>query len=188
MCRLQLDMADYTYSPQRDKSETNTQSKPSPSPSPSPAIKPSLSFAPEQLQSSTATPTLSAPTGTVYTALPFTEVTAINITCPSALYLAGQDIVQFKNKYQFNCMNKKNMASVSDLMSFTAYSFQQCVDACMQWNAMGNRPMCMASVIASTFQYRRTSGNGANCWLKVNSSTIVDSEDTTIAAYVLPSS
>jgi hypothetical protein len=169
-----------------DKAETNTQ--PTPSPSPLPATKPSLSFAPEQLQSSTATSTLSAPTGTVYTALPFTEVNAINITCPSALYLAGQDIAQFKNKYQFNCMNKKNMASVTDLMSFTAYTFQQCVDACMQWNAMGNRPMCMASVVSSTFQYRRTSGNGANCWLKVNSSTIIDSQDTTIAAYVLPSS
>jgi hypothetical protein len=169
------------YTRRSDKAETNTQ------PTPSPTIPLVLSFASQQSPVATPTPS-SAPTGTVYTALPFTEVNAINITCPSDLYLAGEDIVQFKNKYQFNCLNKKNMAAVPDLMSFTAYTFQQCVDACMQWNAMGNRPICMAAIVSSTFRYRRTAGNGANCWLKRNSTTIIDSQDTTIASYVVPSS
>jgi hypothetical protein len=162
---------------------THTERSEKAEPTPSSTSLPS-STAPSQ--SSIATPS-STPTGTVYTVLPFTQVNAINVTCPSSLYTSGQDIPEVNGKYQFNCQNNKNMAGVPDLMSFTAYTLQQCVDACTQWNAMGNRPLCMASVIASSFQYRRTSGNGANCWLKNASKNLQDSADATVASYILPS-
>lgn len=176
LLRLERRLVLFCLHRSRDKSELQTQPTPSFSASPTSSV-PS--------QSVPATPS-STPTDGVYLPLPFAQVNTINVTCPSATYMAGQDVPELNNKYQFKCQNNKNLGGMVDLMSFTAYSFQQCVDACSQWNAMGRKPTCMGAVVGANFKYRRTSGNGANCWLKNATANLEDSSDTTLASYILP--
>jgi hypothetical protein len=76
----------------------------------------------------------------------------------------------FKAKYTYKCQNNRNIANGnSDIASFTAYTLQQCFDACSQWNEMGRANVsCVAAVVSSKLAITRASGNGANCWLKSN--------------------
>jgi hypothetical protein len=74
-----------------------------------------------------------------------------------------------------------------DLFAFTAYSVQQCVDACSQWNESATKnATCLAAVISSKLGVQRTQGTGANCWLK--SSTARDNgniADMTLAKLIV---
>jgi hypothetical protein len=57
---------------------------------------------------------------------------------------------------------------VLDLTSFTAYTLEQCVDACSQYNFRDKNATCQAVVINDDVAFLRGRGNGANCWLKSN--------------------
>lgn len=56
-------------------------------------------------------------------------------------------------------------------MSFTAYSLQQCVDACSQYNYRAGSG-CKGIVIQGNVGRSSRLGNGANCWLKNNTSPL----------------
>jgi hypothetical protein len=70
--------------------------------------------------------------------------------------------------YKYNCLDNTNIGGVIDLASFTAYTLEQCVDACSQWNFRAKDETCQAIVINNDIGYQRSDGNGANCWLKSN--------------------
>jgi hypothetical protein len=71
-------------------------------------------------------------------------------------------------RYRYNCLDNTDIPDLPNLMSFTAYTLEQCVDACSQYSAMGNgtNAVCRAAVINADFSQRYVRGNGANCWLK----------------------
>jgi hypothetical protein len=112
-------------------------------------------------------------TGTDYAARPFGAIQSINATCPSTLLISSQlesKMSDISGRYTYNCLDSTNILD-ADLMSFTAYTLEQCVDACSQYSAMngGANTTCKAAVISSDFSARYETANGANCWLKSGS-------------------
>ncbi|KNG52152.1 hypothetical protein TW65_00619 [Stemphylium lycopersici] len=132
--------------------------------------------APEETPSSDPTPTSANnpseywETDTTYTARPFGAVQSINATCPSTLLVSSRledKTSDISGRYTYNCLDSTNILSDSNLMGLTAYTLEQCVDACSQYSAMGSaNGTCKAAVINSDFRQRYETGNGANCWLK----------------------
>ncbi|KAI1514786.1 hypothetical protein Ptr86124_006109 [Pyrenophora tritici-repentis] len=117
-----------------------------------------------------ASPTNSGQDEDAYTARPFGAVQSINTTCPSTLLVSSQlegKTSDISSRYTYSCLDSTNIL-VLNLMSFTAYTLEQCVDACSQYNAMKNdmNTTCKATVINSDFRKNYESGIGANCWLK----------------------
>ncbi|KAH7549205.1 hypothetical protein J3E72DRAFT_344457 [Bipolaris maydis] len=115
-------------------------------------------------------PTQTQPSGAAYTARPFGAIQSINTICPSTLLISSQ--LEGRNsdisgRYTYNCLDNTNILDEPNLMAFTAYTLEQCVDACSQYSAMGNKnETCKAVVINSQFRERYETGHGANCWLK----------------------
>lgn len=124
--------------------------------------------------SSTLTPaepsTRIQPSGAAYVARPFGTIQSINTTCPSTLLISSQ--LEGKNseisgRYTYSCLDNTNILDKPDLMAFTAYTLEQCVDACSQYSAMSNKnETCKAVVINSQFREKYETGYGSNCWLK----------------------
>ena len=109
-------------------------------------------------------------TGTDYIALPFGTIQSINTTCPSTLLISSRlegKTSDISGVYTYSCLDSTNILD-STLMSFTAYTLEQCVDACSQYSAMDSSTnnTCKAAVISSDFRGRYETANGANCWLK----------------------
>ncbi|KAL1800839.1 hypothetical protein ACET3X_001181 [Alternaria dauci] len=109
-------------------------------------------------------------TATDYTARPFGAIQSINTTCPSTLLISSQlegKTSDISGAYRYSCLDSTNILD-STLMSFTAYTLEQCVDACSQYSAMDNSSnnTCKAAVISSDFGRKYETANGANCWLK----------------------
>jgi hypothetical protein len=110
-------------------------------------------------------------TGAAYTARPFGATQLINTTCPSTLLISSQlegKHSDISGRYRYNCLDNTTIPDLPNLMVFTAYTLEQCVDACSQYSAMGNNTNATrkAAVINGDFIQRYESGNGANCWLK----------------------
>jgi hypothetical protein len=132
--------------------------------------------------SSTATSTSSSASSTssagndqdnvaTYAARPFGAIQSINATCPSTLLVSSQlegKTSDISGRYRYNCLDNTNIPDLPNLVAFTAYSLEQCVDACSQYSAMNNSTSttCKAAVINADFSQRYESANGANCWLK----------------------
>ena len=114
---------------------------------------------------------------TAYTARPFGAIQSINATCPSTLLISSQlegNVSHISGRNTYSCLDNTNTMDESDLMTFTAYTLEQCVDACSQYSAMGSKnETCKAVVINSQFRERYEMENGADCWLKgtVNSAS-----------------
>jgi hypothetical protein len=100
--------------------------------------------------------------------------------------VSGADIPNWRDKYRYICTNNQNMGrQEDDITAFTAYTLQQCVDACSQWNEVQSSLPCVGIVINSRLGSQRSQGNGANCWLK-SSVTLdnVNKEDNTFAQLI----
>ncbi|KAF2824460.1 hypothetical protein CC86DRAFT_384087 [Ophiobolus disseminans] len=153
-------------------------------PTPS-AIQPSPLPSPSMAHASTSMPASSAstPSFAMYSALPFAAVHMINTTCPSSTLSFGADAPDLGSAYQYNCLANKNLRD-ADLTSFTAYTLEQCVDACSQWNAAHGNRGCKGVVISYRVMYKRQTGNGANCWLKSGAESQESSVDGTVAILV----
>lgn len=140
-------------------------------PTPTSAI-PSDSSADAPSDTPTETPSVgSGDTGTHYTARPFGAIQSINATCPSTLLISSRmegKTSDISGRYTYNCLDSTNILDTT-LMSFTAYTLEQCVDACSQYSAMNASETCKAAVINSDFSARYETENGANCWLKSGS-------------------
>ena len=109
-------------------------------------------------------------TGVDYTVRPFGAIQSINTTCPSTLFTSSRlegKTSDISGRYMYSCLDSTNILD-STLMSFTAYTLEQCVDACSQYSAMHSSidNICKAAVISSDFSGRYETANGANCWLK----------------------
>jgi hypothetical protein len=126
--------------------------------------------APNTTATSVEAPDESQDSSGVYTARPFGAIQSINTTCPSTTLVSSQlegKTTNISGRYTYSCLDSTNILDGSDLMSFTAYTLEQCVDACSQYSAMGNKnETCKAVVINSQFRQSYETGNGANCWLK----------------------
>ncbi|KAH4023793.1 hypothetical protein HBH98_064200 [Parastagonospora nodorum] len=158
-----------------DQSAEPLEALPSSASSPSSSPVQSVSASPissSATQSAIVTSASSTVRAVAYAPLDFTQVNTINIECPPNVYVSGQE---WGKKYRYNCEKRRSVGLGGiDVSSFTAYTFQQCVDACSQWNEMTTKTTpCKAVVIASDLMGRRSAGNGANCWLKSSS----DSDD-----------
>jgi hypothetical protein len=160
----------------RNKSESNASASPSPISSSIPSASPSNSAA---ANNSSPTPSASSasasstPPTVGYAPLNFAQVSTIKIDCPTPnVYVPGSERGA---KSRYNCEPRRSVGLGGvDVAAFTAYTFQQCVDACSQWNELSTKSQpCKAVVIAADLGNRRTIGNGANCWLKSSS----DSDD-----------
>lgn len=119
-----------------------------------------------------ATPTNSSNSGTAtdtapYTALPIAQVRTIDATCPGDVLNYNDQLPGLSRQYVYSCQNGTNYGDLPDLVSFTAYTLQQCVEACSQYNEMKLGTKCAVAVINSAVENLRTSkmGNGANCTL-----------------------
>jgi hypothetical protein len=109
--------------------------------------------------------------GATYTARPFGAIQSINTTCPSTLLISSQlegKTSDISGRYRYSCLDNTNIPDLPYLMSFTAYTLEQCVDACSQYSAMsdGTNATCKAAIINAEFSQRYVNENGANCWLK----------------------
>lgn len=106
----------------------------------------------------------------MYMAQPFGAIQSIKSTCPSTILVSSQlegKATKISGRYTYNCLDSTNILDGSDLMEFTAYTLEQCVDACSQYSAMASKnETCKAVVINSEFRQSYETGNGANCWLK----------------------
>jgi hypothetical protein len=109
--------------------------------------------------------------GATYTARAFGAIQSINTTCPSTLLVSSQlegKISDISGRYRYNCLDNTNISG-PNLVAFTAYTLEQCVDSCSQYSAMSNSTdgaKCKAAVINAAFSKQYESSNGANCWLK----------------------
>ncbi|CAE7174651.1 hypothetical protein P3342_007815 [Pyrenophora teres f. teres] len=117
-----------------------------------------------------ASPTGSGQDNDAYMARPFGAVQSINTTCPSTLLISSQlegKTSDISGRYTYSCLDSTNILDLN-LMSFTAYTLEQCVDACSQYNVIENgmNTTCKAAVVNSDFRKNYESGIGANCWLK----------------------
>jgi hypothetical protein len=134
-----------------------------------PTASPSNSAADTPSETPTGSPSVgSENTGTDYTARPFGAIQSINATCPSTLLISSRlegKKSDISGRYTYSCLDSTNILD-NTLMSFTAYTLEQCVDACSQYSAMDANNTCKAAVINSDFSGRYETENGANCWLK----------------------
>ncbi|XP_014551604.1 hypothetical protein COCVIDRAFT_30878 [Bipolaris victoriae FI3] len=128
----------------------------------------------DSTSSSTSAPaepsTQTQPSSAVYTARPFGTIQSINTTCPSTLLISSQlegKTSEISGRYTYSCLDDTNILDEPNLMAFTAYTLEQCVDACSQYSAISYRnETCKAVVISSQFREKYETGYGANCWLK----------------------
>jgi hypothetical protein len=89
-----------------------------------------------------------------------------------------------RNLYTYNCLDNTNIGGVLDIASFTAYTLEQCVDACSQYNLKAKNDTCQAVVINEDVGFLHSTGNGANCWLKYNTKSFTGKGFTTAKAVV----
>ncbi|KAF2824476.1 hypothetical protein CC86DRAFT_371799, partial [Ophiobolus disseminans] len=158
------------------KAGSKSESTPPQSVAASASSSPSPSTTPSPLATSSTPP--SGP----YTALPFSQIASINVTCPSSIYTTGIDTLpDYKARQRYQCFNGRNVRDFPDLVAFTAYSLAQCADACSQWNTLPQNISCVGVVIGGLVSTRIQNGNGANCWLKAFVRDRYDSKDDTLA-------
>ncbi|EOA83796.1 hypothetical protein ACJQWK_01148 [Exserohilum turcicum] len=108
--------------------------------------------------------------GPTYTALPFGAIQSINATCPSTLLVSSRlqgKTSDISGRYMYSCLDSTNILDEPNLMAFTAYTLEQCVDACSQYSALSQtNKTCKAAVVNANFRHQYETGSGANCWLK----------------------
>ncbi|USP73584.1 hypothetical protein yc1106_00858 [Curvularia clavata] len=134
------------------------------------ADKTEQTLAPNTTAAAVEAPDASQGSSGTYSARPFSAIQLINSTCPSTILVSSQLEGKANNisgRYAYDCLDSTDILDGSDLMAFTAYTLEQCVDACSQYSAMANKnETCKAVVINSQFLQSYETGNGANCWLK----------------------
>lgn len=74
--------------------------------------------------------------------------------------------VDNRNDDEYNCIDGRDFGGF-DIMWFTAYTVQACVDACSTYNAANitNAP-CKGVTMASDLSRQYYINGAANCWLK----------------------
>lgn len=129
--------------------------------------------------------TTPSPTGTspsdeaFYTPTPPRDVLRIDVSCPNTTISspnAGAPV-------DFRCVEHKD-ASLNDIVWFTAYTLQACIDGCTAFNRGGQTDVkCRGVALGEDLSHQAVVNAGANCWLKtkMNQSAFTDSQTNTVA-------
>jgi hypothetical protein len=125
------------------------------------------------LTSGTSTPSATNPPSTsLYAPLPAASVDKIDISCPRSL-------LSYNEKY-YNCFPQLNIEA-GNVMAISAYSLQQCIDACSTMNEVVGPNSCIAISLIEGLASDYRNNHGANCWLKNATSPTVSWSDGTVA-------
>ena len=69
----------------------------------------------------------------------------------------------------------------SDITGMTAYSLQQCIDACSTMNDLAGERRCIAVALNGDLAEWYKANKGANCWLKNASRSFMEETRVTVA-------
>lgn len=97
----------------------------------------------------------------IYTPPPAASVALIDISCPPATAPS----LKSYNDERYACTQGKGING-NDITGISAYSLQQCIDACSTFNTRGGSTKCAAVVLNADLAKSYDINNGANCWLK----------------------
>ncbi|KAH7080893.1 hypothetical protein FB567DRAFT_115092 [Paraphoma chrysanthemicola] len=126
------------------------------------ASTPNAPSVPSQFPSATSIPLASASatpsSSSLYIPPPASSVLAIDISCPS--------ILEAYNGKGYRCFKDTDINSIGDITGITAYSLQQCVDACSTMNEVAGTTRCRAVALSQALSDEYGHNRGANCWLK----------------------
>lgn len=155
----------------RSQSEANTNNSPT-------ETTPSPTTARETI---TVTPSACTPSPSstdIYTpSLPI-DVRRIDNSCPQTLFSQfGSD------KIEYTCKDHKDYGGF-DIMWFTAYTWQACIDGCTSFNRRNATEVkCRGVALGEDLQHQAVVNNGANCWLKteVDEGGLGDAEFVSVA-------
>ncbi|KAF2026212.1 hypothetical protein EK21DRAFT_74698 [Setomelanomma holmii] len=126
-----------------------------------PSVYPIPSSFSVQATTPIASPATSASTSastSLYVPPSAASVLAINIDCPSVL--------ESYNGKSYRCFQNTDINSLGDITGITAYSLQQCVDACSTMNEVEGIAKCQAVALSQALSDEYGHNKGANCWLK----------------------
>ncbi|KAH7066642.1 hypothetical protein BKA63DRAFT_522871 [Paraphoma chrysanthemicola] len=137
---------------QNSKSNPDSASAPNPGTPSASSQSPSATSIP--LASSSATPS----SASLYIPPPASSILAIDISCPSVL--------ESYNGKGYRCFKDTDINSIGDITGITAYSLQQCVDACSTMNEVEGTASCRAVALSQALSDEYGHNRGANCWLK----------------------
>ncbi|KAH7392147.1 hypothetical protein DE146DRAFT_634318 [Phaeosphaeria sp. MPI-PUGE-AT-0046c] len=110
---------------------------------------------------STTTPSASSlpsSSGIFYVPPPAGSVLAIDTQCASKL--------QSWDHSTYSCHSGQDIPGQGDIAAMTAYTIQQCIDACSSMSTIPGAPKCRAVAIGKTLSHEYNVNKGANCWLK----------------------
>ncbi|KAH8709962.1 hypothetical protein GQ44DRAFT_714884 [Phaeosphaeriaceae sp. PMI808] len=112
------------------------------------------------------TPACATPTPRIdpYIAIPLAQVKSVDVKCPSSILDMNIGAPNLKGR-RYSCQDSVN-SNDTDLIAFTAYTLEQCVNACSQYSLKWTKQPCAAAVIGGDIEKRRNIGDGSNCWLK----------------------
>ncbi|KAF2827846.1 hypothetical protein CC86DRAFT_465677 [Ophiobolus disseminans] len=106
-------------------------------------------------------------TSSKYVPILASAVPLIDISCPSS---SSPPLKSFNGK-QYACTENRNIVG-NDITGISAYSLQQCIDACSTMNTRDGKK-CAAVTIGPDLAHAYEINNGANCWLKEKSSPTI---------------
>jgi hypothetical protein len=88
------------------------------------------------------------------------DVVWIDTSCPSSPLRSWDN-------GRYACTEDRNIQG-GDITGISAYSIQQCIDACSTWNAGegSSGKKCKAVAIGADLEHAYEINKGANCWLK----------------------
>ncbi|KAI1457820.1 hypothetical protein F4805DRAFT_457500 [Annulohypoxylon moriforme] len=136
----------------------------------------------------TSTPTLStsstSPTLTNYTAASPSDVETLYVDCPNLEDTSIED--RSSSSYQVKC-GKRIPPGRSDVTTYSAsiaYSLEDCINACAQWNWWTTGSYCVAVSWCQDMSYS-WNYEGANCWLFNDSSIPFENNATHVVATLI---
>ncbi|KAL1593809.1 hypothetical protein SLS60_010541 [Paraconiothyrium brasiliense] len=114
---------------------------------------------------SAPTPTSTSSTEPPYVPKSPSEILRIDNSCPSSI-ISSSDVGS-PTTDRYNCQEDTDFGN-NDIMWFTAYTLQACIDACSSYN-VGNKTNtpCKGVALAEDLSHQYNVNGGANCWLKL---------------------
>jgi hypothetical protein len=131
----------------------------------------SASAAPTSFSASTTSSSgsTSSASPSTYAPIPPGDVQLVSSTCPTSgtvtLVVRGST-----HANSYNCSEQTNYPE-NDITMLTAYTMQQCIEACIIHNVFQNNRTCVGVAHSPLMSYRYQTGGG-NCFLKDNTGNV----------------
>lgn len=127
------------------------------------------------LPSSTAVSSTAIATESIYVPPAASLVPYVNVTCP-------KDLVQSFNGKIYDCLDDSDVRDkTADITGISAYSLQQCIDACSTMNIVVKSSKCVAVSVNKWLGEEMQINSGANCWLKTSKANSFRRTGSTLA-------